>query len=143
MNPLNPPRSDTRTPWITPLSMSRSPGFTLAEVLAAMLFMAIVLPAIVEGMALASRAGVAAQRGREAAQLADRILTEMVVSGEWQQGDQDGDFEPDYPGYSWKLTTDDWTEDAMRVLTVEVTFTVQGRASSVRLSTLVSETAIL
>jgi len=108
-----------------------------------MLFMAIVLPAIVEGMALASRAGVAAQRGREAAQLADRILTEMVVSGEWQQGDQDGDFEPDYPGYSWKLTTDDWTEDAMRVLTVEVTFTVQGRASSVRLSTLVSETAIL
>ena len=132
MNPLNQPKSDVRTA-----------GFTLAEVLAAMLFMAIVLPAVVEGMALASRAGVAAQRGREAAQLADKTLAEMVVSGDWQQGDQEGDFEPDYPGYTWKLITDDWTEDAMSVLTVEVTFTVQGRESTVRLSTLVSETAIL
>ena len=132
MNPLNQPKSDVRTA-----------GFTLAEVLAAMLFMAIVLPAVVEGMALASRAGVAAQRGREAAQLADKTLAERVVSGDWQQGDQEGDFEPDYPGYTWKLITDDWTEDAMSVLTVEVTFTVQGRESTVRLSTLVSETAIL
>jgi type II secretory pathway pseudopilin PulG len=115
-------------------------GFTLAEVLAAMLFMAIVLPAIVEGMAIASRAGVVAQRSREATQLADSLLTEKVVTGEWQDGDQDGDCEPDHPGFHWRLTTGDWSEDVMRLLTIEVTYTVQGRESSVRLSTLVPET---
>jgi Tfp pilus assembly protein PilV len=117
-------------------------GFTLAEVLAAMLFMAVVLPVIVEGMAVASHAGTVAERSRIAAQLADRLLTEMTVTGNWQDGDQSGDFEPDYHGYHWNLTAEDWTEDAMRVLTVEVTYSVQGRESTVRLSTLASESEL-
>lgn len=114
-------------------------GFTLAEVLAAMLFMAIVLPAIMGGMAIASRGGVVAQRSRDAAQLAENLLTEMVVTGSWQEGEQEGDFEPEHPGFRWKTTLEDWSEDAMQLLTVEVTFAVQGRDSSVRLSTLVNE----
>lgn len=114
-------------------------GFTLAEILAAMLFMAIVIPVIVQGMAIANRAGVVAARSREAAQLADRVLTEAAVTGTWQNGDQSGDFEPDYPGYQWKLTTTAWSEDVMRLVTVEVTFPVQGHESSVRLSTLMPE----
>ena len=122
-----------------PHAGSRTAGFTLVEVLAAMLFMAIVLPVIMEGIAIAGRAGVVAHRSREAAQLADRVLTEMVVTGEWQQGDQEGHFAPEEPGFQWKLTTDAWSEDVMRLLTVEVSFTVQGRPSSVRLSTLVPE----
>ena len=116
-----------------------SAGFTLVEVLAAMLFMAIVLPVICQAMATANRAGVLAERSREATQLADRVLNESIVSGVWEQGDQTGDFAPDHPGYSWKLTTTGWTEDAMTVVTVKVIFTVQGRESSVSLSTLVPE----
>ena len=118
---------------------SSTDGFTLVEVLAAMLFMAVVLPVIVEGMAVASHAGTVAERGRLAAQLADRVLTEMAVTGDWQDGDQSGDFEPDYNGYRWDLATDEWSEGPMRVLTVEVTYSVQGRESSVKLSTLVPE----
>ena len=117
----------------------RSTGFTLVEVLAAMLFMAIVLPVICQAMATANRAGVLAERSREATQLADRVLSEAIVTGDWEQGDQSGDFAPDHPGYSWKLTTTGWTEDAMTVVTVKVTFMVQGRESSVSLSTLVPE----
>ena len=116
-----------------------SAGFTLVEVLAAMLFMAIVLPAICQAMATAIRASAVAERSREAAQLADRVLNESVVTGDWEQGDQSGDFAPDHPGYSWKLTTTGWTEDTMTMVTVKVTFTVQGRESSVSLSTLVPE----
>lgn len=118
----------------------RTAGFTMAEVLAAMIFMAVVIPVIVEGVMVASRCGVVAERKREAAQLADRLLTEMVVTGDWHNGNQSGDFMPDYPGYTWEATMDGWTEDTMELLTVEVTFMVRGRESEVRLSTLVSET---
>ena len=114
-------------------------GFTLAEVLAAMLFMAIVLPVAFEGMAIATRGSVASQRGREAAQLADGLLTELVAAGDWQDGNQDGDFEPDHPGYRWHLTVEDWSEDVMRLLTLEVSYKVQGHDYAVRLSTLVPE----
>ncbi len=118
-----------------------SGGFTLVEVLAAMLFMAIVIPVAVEGIAIAGRAGVAAERRREAAQLGDALLTQKVVTGEWQDGAQAGDFGADHPGFRWELTTTDWDQDAMCVVSVEVMFTVQGRSYSERLDTLVSENA--
>ena len=118
---------------------THSRGFTLVEVLAAMLFMAIVIPVVVEAMAIANRAAVVAERSRVAAQLADKLLSEATVTNQWRNGDQTGDFEPDYPGYEWRLTTAGWNEDVMRVVSVEVAFLVQGRTSSVRLSTLVSE----
>ena len=114
-------------------------GFTLAEVLAAMFFMAIVLPVICEAMAMATRASVMAERSREAAQLADRKLNEMIVTSEWEDGEQSGDFDSEYAGYSWKLTTTTWSEDSMTVVTVQVFFMVQGQESSVSLSTLVPE----
>lgn len=113
-------------------------GFTLVEILAAMIIMAIVIPVIVEGIAIAGRAAVAAERKREAAQLADRVLTEAIVTGQWRDTNQEGSFEPDYPGFYWRLTTETWDEDVMRLVSVEVTFAVQGRESFVRLSTLVS-----
>jgi Tfp pilus assembly protein PilV len=128
------------------ISKPTTAGFTLVEVLAAMLFMAIVIPAIAEGMSIAHRASVVAVRTREASQLADRILSEMVVTGDWVDGDQDGDFEPDYHGYHWTMTTDAWSdndsEEVMRLVTVVVDFSVQGRTFTVDLSTLASESGL-
>ena len=45
-------------------------AFTFAEVLAALLFMAIVIPVAMQGVQVANRAGVAAQRKTVAIQLA-------------------------------------------------------------------------
>ena len=70
-----------------------SRGFTLVETLAAMLFMAIVIPVAVRGVMLANRAGVVAERTRVAAQLADTLLTETVVTESWRYGAQEGDFD--------------------------------------------------
>ncbi|MBI5090998.1 MAG: type II secretion system protein [Candidatus Hydrogenedentes bacterium] len=117
----------------------RSGGFTLVEVLAAMLFMAIVIPVVVEGISIAGRAGVAAERRREAAQLGDEKLTEKVITGEWQDGNQAGDFGEDHPGFRWELDTSDWDQDTMKVVTLDVIYTVQGVESTERLTTLVSE----
>ena len=116
-----------------------SRGFTLVETLAAMLFMAIVIPVAVRGVMLANRAGVVAERTRVASQLADTLLTETIVTESWRYGSQEGDFEEEWAGYRWVLDTEAWEEDAMRLVWVEVLYDVQDREYSVSLSTLAEE----
>jgi len=115
-------------------------GFTFVETLAAMLFMAIVIPVAVRGVMLANRAGIVAERTRVAAQLADSLLSETVVTEGWRDGDQEGDFGEEWSGYRWVLKDGAWDEDTMRVISVEVLFEVQDAEYAVRLSTLVEET---
>jgi len=117
-----------------------SRGFTFAELLAAMVFVAIVIPVAVHGLTIANRAGVVADRKRVAAQLADRLLTEIIVTDDWRDGNRQGDFGEQRPGYRWIIDNDAWEEDAMRMVSVEVFFEVQGREYSIRLTTLVEET---
>jgi Tfp pilus assembly protein PilV len=69
---------------------ARCQAFTLAEVLAAMLFLAIVIPAAVEALHVASLAGEVAARKGAAARVADRILNESLVTTNWNNGTQSG-----------------------------------------------------
>lgn len=120
-------------------------GFTFIEILAAMLFMAIVIPAAVNGIMIANRAGISAERKRVAAQLADQKLTEIIITREWLNGDEEGEFTEeqlggDAPLYRWGLTSYAWEEDAMRVVALTVYYDVQGLEHSVTLSTLDTET---
>jgi prepilin-type N-terminal cleavage/methylation domain-containing protein len=111
-------------------------GFTLVEILAAMLFMAIVIPITVEGLIVANRFGQVAERKRQAAQLADEMLTELVLTGGWQTGNQSGNFGEDYPGFTWTLTNETWVDGALTQVSIEVTFKVQEQDYIVRLITL-------
>jgi type II secretion system protein I len=113
-------------------------GFTLAEVLAALLFMAIVVPVAMEGMRIASRAGSVAERKSVAVRLADSKLNELIVTGQWSVSGQEGDFGDRWPGYRWKVQIDPWTVDAMQVVTIEVAYPSQNQELSVRLSTLMN-----
>jgi len=124
---------------MTGVSLTDKRGFTLAETLAAMLFMAIVIPVAVRGVMLANRAGVVAERKRVAAELADRLLVETIVTQQWMDGSQEGDFGDELPGYRWVLEDEAWDEDTMREISVRVLFTVQGTEYDVSLSTLVAE----
>jgi len=110
------------------------------EVLAAMVFMAIVIPAAVHALTVANRAGLVAGHKRVAVQLADKLLSEISVTGDWRQGDQTGDFGEGWPGYRWAVRSEAWSVDTMQVVSVDVFFEVQGREHSVRLSTLAEET---
>jgi general secretion pathway protein I len=114
-------------------------AFTFVEILAAMLFMAIVIPVTVQAVLLANRVGITAERKRVAAQLANRVLTETIVTESWRTGDQKGDFGDDWPGFRWELTSETWSEDTMRLVTVRVFYKVQEREWSERLSTLADE----
>ena len=116
-------------------------AFTLAEVLAALLFMAIVIPAAVEGLHIASLAGTVAERKGEAARVAQRLLTESLVTTNWNQAGQSGTVSEGQRQFRWTMRNDPWNQDpsqnVIRLLSVEVTFTAQNRDYSVRMSTLV------
>lgn len=115
----------------------RCRGFTLAEVLAALAFLAILIPVVVQCLNIASRAGEVAERKAQAARVAANILNESIVTTNWAQSSQNGTVEEGTQQYKWTLESDPWNQDPMRMLTVDVKYSVQGKDYSVQLSTLV------
>jgi len=150
------------------LRRSSAAAFTLAEVLAALLFMAIVIPVAVDGLHVASQAGEIARRKSEAARVAERILNENIVTTNWNASSQSGTVVEGLREFRWRLDNQVWdqmttnqnaalvsssgqlsggqpavatasaNQVSMNLLSVEVTYTVQDKDYSVRLSTLVS-----
>ncbi len=119
-------------------SSSRRSAFTLVEVLAALVFMAIVIPTAVHGLQIANRAGQLGLRKTAAARIADRVMSEMMVTGQLRSGTGSGVVQEGAQQYHWMLRTDMWpVVNTMRVVTVQVTFPLQGREYDVRLSTLI------
>ncbi|MEO8427782.1 MAG: type II secretion system protein [Verrucomicrobiota bacterium] len=112
-------------------------AFTLVEVLAALAFMAIVIPVAVDGLRIASLAGQVGQRKAVAARIAERVLNELVITGQFRSPTQGGTIREGVQPYQWSMRSEPWPMDAMRLLTVQVNFPVQGREYDVRLSTLV------
>jgi type II secretory pathway pseudopilin PulG len=112
-------------------------GFTLAEVLAALMFMAIVIPVAMQGLSIASRAGDVAERKREAVRVAERLLNETIVTTNLMQSAQSGVVHELDREYRWSLRSERWTDSTMQLLLVEVKFPVRGEDYAVHLSTLV------
>jgi type II secretory pathway pseudopilin PulG len=111
-------------------------AFTLAEVMVALLFLAVVIPVAVQVLHTSSLAGEVAARKSAAARVADRILNESIVTTNWSSGLQSGTVTEGTLDFQWKLTSRNWPQDSMQWLTAEVTFSAQGRDYSVKLSTL-------
>ena len=117
------------------LSAKRA-AFTLAEVLAALAFMAIVIPVAVEGLRVANQAGQVSQRKGAAMRVAERVLNEMLVTGQSRSAAQNGTIQEGWQQYRWFIRSEPWPEDAMRLVTVQVVFPVQGQDYDVQLSTI-------
>ena len=120
---------------------SGASAFTLAEVLAALVFMAILIPVALEGLSIASRAGEVAARKSEAVLVAETQLNESVLTTNWTSSLQSGEVRQGTHDFKWTLHNDAWTQDpnatTMRQLSVEVNYSAQGKEYSVRLSSLV------
>ncbi len=118
----------------------RPQAFTLAEVLAALVFMAIVIPVAIEALSIAGRAGEVAALKGEAALVAERVINESLVTTNWDQAVQNGQARQGLREFQWTLRSEPWNVDPnqndLRLLSVEVKFQAQGRDYSVRLSTL-------
>ena len=116
-------------------------GFTLAEVLAALMFMAIVVPVAIAALRVASLSGEVAERKAAAARVADRVLNETVVTANSNPLPHSGIAIENGRPFRWALRSESWpvaltSTSAMQVLTANVTFSAQGREYVVRLSTL-------
>lgn len=122
--------------------MGQKAGFTFVEVLAALLFLAVVVPTIVSALSLSTRASEVAERGGMAAQLAENKLNEMLLADAWQTAQATGgDCGVDFPNFRWQLTQTPWTTDSasnMTELKVEVFYKVQGRERAATMNTLVN-----
>lgn len=114
----------------------RCAAFTLAEVLAALVFMAIVIPVSVEGLRLASQVGTLGERKTVAGRIAERMLNEIMVTKQWKDAPPSGTILEGGVEYRWQARNDNWTEDPLRLVTMQVTFAVQGKNYDVTLSTL-------
>jgi len=84
--------------------MSNTPrkGFTLIEVLATMVLLALVLPAVMRGATIAMSAASSARHRTDAATLAQAKLNELVALGQWNAS-QTGDFSPQHSEYRWSV----------------------------------------
>jgi prepilin-type N-terminal cleavage/methylation domain-containing protein len=117
----------------------RRSGFTLAEVLAALLLMAIVVPVAMQGLRVAGTAGEVGQRKMVAARLGNKVLNELKVTGQLQNSGQTGVAQDRGINYRWTVKNQPWTQDTlsqMTVATITVSFLVQGKNYDVHLSTL-------
>ena len=118
-------------------AVKRAPAaFTLVEVLAALTLMAIVIPVAVQALRIANLAGQVGQRKAVAARVAGRVLNELIVTGQSRGTTQNGVVQEGAQQYQWSMRSEPWPQDAMRLVTVQVTFPVQGRDYNVQLSTL-------
>jgi prepilin-type N-terminal cleavage/methylation domain-containing protein len=110
-------------------------GFTLIEVLATMVLMAIILPVTMQALSVSLGAASSARHTTEAAGLAQEKLNELISTGQLN-AISNGDFGTDHPGYRWEIgtTTRDYnlTEVSLRVL-----WTERGQEKSLAVSTLV------
>jgi general secretion pathway protein I len=121
---------------------TRRRGFTLIEVLATMLLIAIVLPAAMQGISLAARTASNARRRSEAAMLAHEKIDELIATVQWNGGILSGDFSAmGWPDYKWQASTNGWTQDTtglnLQELDVQVTWTANGDPHSIQVSSLV------
>jgi len=112
-------------------------AFTLVEVLAALMLVAIVLPVAMRGISLATSAAGKAKRQMEAASLAEAKLAELIATGEWQSSDLSGDFGEEWPQYSWSAEVSESDETVLRQLDIRVEWTARGHTRDVVLTTLV------
>lgn len=118
-------------------------AFTLVEVLAALLLVAIVLPVVMQGISLATGAASSAKRRTQAASLAQSKLGELVATENWRTGVLSGRFDAfdgdDAAQYGWRGDLTAWTEPYVKQLQVHVTWDAPGGEEWVTLSTLVYE----
>ena len=123
---------------MTRRNAQRRYGFTLVEVLAALVLMGVALPITLRAMTLATRAAAHARHLTEAGQLADLKLGELRLLTDTTDYSGAGEF-ADQPEYKWESTSRFYDAGCYEV-TVRVLWQEQGTQRDYSLSTLIYPT---
>lgn len=113
-------------------------GFTLIEILAALLLIGLVLPAVMKGISIISILASDSDHKCEALDLAETKLAEVLLEESWKtSSSQSGSFENEYEDYQWVTGTSDWTQAGIKQIDVFVYWQQRNRQREIKLSTLV------
>jgi prepilin-type N-terminal cleavage/methylation domain-containing protein len=119
---------------------NRRQAFTLIEVLATLLLMAIVLPAVMEGVSIALASASTAHQRTEAAAVAQSQLALLLATGQWSGGVLAGAVTSNGTTYNWQAAVAAWPLDTTTVGLMQVDMVVSwfGRSGqqSITLTTL-------
>jgi type II secretion system protein I len=134
-------REDQRRPaWLCGARSPHRRGFTLIEVLATLLLMAIVLPAVMQGVSIALASASNARQRTEAAAVAQTEMANLLATGQWSGGVLAGDTASNGATYHWQASVEAWPDDTTSVglqqLDMVVTWTGRSGKRSITLSTL-------
>ena len=112
-------------------------GFTLIEILAALLLIGLILPAAMKGVSMASILISDSARKYEALDLAETKLAEIMLQEDWQHSSASGTFEDEYDQYQWTMDVSDWTVTGIKQVDLTVFWQQRNRQRDLTLSTLV------
>ena len=139
------------------VSGNRRHGFTLVELLVSLALLAVIVPVIYQGLQIATLAGEVSQRKALAARIGERVLNEAIVNGQTQSANNGNESAGPYQ-FRWTLKDEPWdqlgnlqfssnsnavnqsavSQSIIHQLSVDVTYTAQGKDFFVHLSTLVN-----
>ena len=108
------------------------------EILAALLLIGLVLPAVMKGISIVSILTSDSDHKYEALDLAETKLAEVLLEESWQSSSsQSGQFEDEYKNYEWVVDTSDWDQADVKQVNVFVYWQQRNRQREIQLSTLV------
>jgi prepilin-type N-terminal cleavage/methylation domain-containing protein len=112
-------------------------AFTLPEVLAALVLIGLVLPAVMKGVSLSMAAADDARKRVEAISLAETKLSEMTAAASSATSSQSaatsGAFGPEWPAFRWEASSQA-VETDLTEIRVRVSWTGRGLQRSVELA---------
>lgn len=112
-------------------------GFTLMEILAALLLIGLVLPVVMKGVSIAHILASDSTRRYEAINLAELKLDEILLEEEWDNSSASGSFDDEYNQYQWIMETSGRTVAGLKQIDLSVFWEQRGRQRQITLSTLV------
>ncbi len=112
-------------------------AFTLVEVMAAILFVAIILPVAMKTISTATSVISDAKNKRHATILAEHKMCEILLERSWTSGDEAGDFGAEEVAYTWASEILERESDDMSEISVRVYWQQKGYNKDVTITTLV------
>jgi prepilin-type N-terminal cleavage/methylation domain-containing protein len=95
-------------------------GFSLVEVLCAMLILGVALVVMTQGLSVALASSKESELQTAAALIAAGRIETLRVEGEYDNGETEGDCGDDLPNYAWKQTISSTRTDGLHDVVVDV-----------------------
>ncbi|WP_186804650.1 type II secretion system protein [Limihaloglobus sulfuriphilus] len=114
-------------------------GFTLVEVMAAMLLIALIMPVAMKGVSLAVSLGSQTRNRLTALELAENALAQAVLEQSWQGGESAGNQRRFNVEYSWQITAAEQGIENVKLIEVVVEWQRRNVTQELKLSRLFYE----